>query len=1539
MTKLTNYVLFAAFPAVLQAATAFGDLPLRFEANQGQVNNPDIQFVSRGPGYSMALTSGSARFLAGGQEVTLALDGPWQRVQGRGEAALPTLSTYMLGTDRSQWRTGIANYERVRFAGVYPRVDLVYYGNGQALEYDFVVAPGGDPQQIAFRFSGAERAHIDAATGDLVLRLPNGEARQKRPVLYQESADGKRVTIAGGYRTLSGNRIGFTVGGYDRARPLVIDPVLQFATLFGGQIRESASAIALDPQGNIYVAGVSASPDFPRTAGAPQGRHVGANDVFVLKLNSRGTAILYATQIGGGDEEFGVSLSVDRFGNAFVGGSTRSVNFPTTSGSLRERSSGTPGDGDGFVFKLNPTGTALLFSTRIGGKGNDSVNAVAVDNNNGTVVLTGQTASDDYPITSKEMLQPERKGFDDVFITKLNDTGTGLIFSTFLGGDSQGFIVGTEAGKAIAIDRVGAIYVAGYTTLRDFPITPNAAQSTHLGDADVFVSKVSSDGKALLYSTYLGGEGQDIVNGMFIEPTGTNIYVVGGTTSARFPVTSNTLQNFIVGGQPFPRDGFITKINANGQLVFSTFLGGNGDDQLNAVTADEAGNMYAIGTTSSTNMPTSVSSIQANPSRGQVGEPYDAFIVAVNPIGNQYLWTSYMGGPRNEEGNGIARDAAGNIYLAGYTQSSGFPVTANSLRNPSAFGNTAFIARIGEQRGSAAQLVQISGNQQRANQNTLLTQPLVVELRDEFNVPIVNQPVDFSISSGILSSNRIFTNGAGRASVNVTLPDRPGDITVTASAGGTIPAVRFELTSLRVGPPLPEISAGGVVSAGLSSPPQQLLSTNSIATIFGIRFAAAGTNAVADSSTFVAGKVPTQLGGTCVTVDGVAARLLAVTETQVNFIVPELMRTGQLPVQVLSNCGRVSELKSDAINVEIRPTAPEFFYASAATPGSRSYVSMVDALTGAPLNAARPGQIVSIYGTGFGPTNPPVGTGELPTGIARTAEPAIVTFDGRPLNGGGSVLYAGVSPGLAGVYQLNLQIPPNARNGNLTLGVRFGSQSSPAGSFIRIEGGENRDPQVAVSPSRIEFGDVLIGQRRDLPFTIANSGTSVLTVRAFDAGLPVFTVQPSFGFELDPGQTRVLTVSFTPQVAGSINASLRVATDDPVDSIVSVPISGTGFVQPPPPSPKPELTRIDPNTVTAGGAPFNLAVFGNSFVRGSVVQVNGRARSTFFANDRQLIAFIEASDIIDPGSLEITVANPSPGGGNSNMLPLAVTGSTPSNAPLGLINQIDLRFCPAVTSFVTVIDSTGTPVRNLTRERLTCRDGADTVDCSIRPAAAETPLSLHLVFGLNGIATEAEQALLKSAARQLIQALGPADQIAITHLEDVNRLQLNFTTDTNQALRVIDSLRAVPPGNALYDSVVTASESTRQRLGTRRIVVLLTSLDNRSGVLRDLNQALGTARSSGVTFYTIATGPGKNDTSLTGFLRTLARDTGGQFFSEDVPTNYSGLVGRVAQIIQSQYEIRHEALFFNTVTRPLQFIFRLPEGDVTAVRNYTPCLP
>lgn len=1535
MTKTASYVLFAFLPQAALAA-GFGDLPLRFEVNRGQADG-SIQFLARGPGYSLGLTSEGARFITGGHVVTMRLAGANTDSRAEGEQRLAAESNYMVGTDRSAWRTGIANYGRVRFAGVYRGVDLVYYGNtANQLEYDFVVGPGADATQILFRFEGSGAAKVDP-NGDLVLSTPSGEVRHKRPVIYQDTPQAGRREIAGSFRDAGEGLLGFRIeGAYDRSLPLVIDPVLQFSTFFGGQIRENASAIALDPSGNIYVAGLSASADFPRTAGAFSPRLVGGDDVFIAKLNPTGSAVLFATQVGGSEDESGISLAVDRNGNAYIGGSTRSINFPTTTGSWRERGTGVAPDADGFLFKLGTNGNTLVYSTRVGAKGADTVNAVAVDGN-GAAYVTGQTSSSDYPVTSEDVVQSVRKGFDDAFVTKFSENGSSLVWSTLLGGDSDSFIVGTEAGRVIAVDRIGSVYVAGITTLRDFPITPNAIQDTHLGQSDVFFTKIQPDGKKILYSTFLGGEGLDTVQGIYIEPSGTNVYLVGGTTSARYPTTRNALQTFSNGGQPVARDGFVTKINASGQMVYSTFFGGNGDDQVNGIVADDAGNAYVIGTTSSTDLATTIDALQKNVAGDATREPYDAFVAYLDPLGSRTTWATYLGGPRNEEGNAITRDSRGNLFVAGYTQSSGFPLTPNALQRTTGFGtNTAFIARIGDQRASASQLVIVSGNQQRGNQGTALPQQLVVELRDEFNVPIINQRVEFAANTGLVTPAVVFTDNQGRARAGVTLPDRPGTMIVTATAA-SIPAVRFELTSLRVGPPLPEISSGGVVSAGLSTPALRVLATNSIATVFGDRFAPAGTNVIAGPDNFIQGKVPTNLAGICVTVDGVAARILAVTEKQINFIVPELTRVGTVPVQVLTDCGRVAELKSDPQEIEVRNNAPEFFYASA-IPGGRSLVSAVDAATGRALTAARPGQVISIYGTGFGPTNPPVGTGELAPGIANTVEPPIVSFDGRPLDAA-NILYAGVTPGLAGVYQLNLIVPLNARNGNIPVLLRFGLQSSPPGSFLRIEGGENRDPQVSVSPSRLEFGDVLIGQTRELPITIANSGTSVLTIRAFDTGLSIFTLRPNFGFELDPGETRVLTMSFRPNAAGPVSAILRIASDDPVDPVLNVNLTGNAFVQPPPPNPVPVITNLVPNSISAGGAAFNLVVNGTNFIRGSVVRVNGRPRSTFFNNAVQLIAFVEAGDIIDPGSLIVTVFNPEPAGGASNPVSLPIRGVAVSGQPLGLINQMDLRFCPAVTSFVSVLDSGGLPVRNLTTPQLTCKDGDQIVDCTLQQAGGETPVALHLLFGMNGIENETEQVLLKSSARQIIQSLGQRDRIAITHLEDANRLQLDFSSDPNQALNVINSLRPVPPGNALYDSVVSTATSTQKQTGYRKIVLLITALDNLSGVLRDLNQALGTARSSGVTFYTVAIGKGQQDTALTGFLRTLARDTGGQYFAESEPTNYSALMSRIATIIQSQYEVRHQAVNFNGVARELEFTFRIPEGTVKAVRNYSPCLP
>jgi hypothetical protein len=430
MTKLACFVLF--LPAIAYAE--FGRLPLQFEANRGQ-GPESAQFLSRGHGYGLALSASEATFVLDGVPVRMRIVGANSSAPGRGEDLLPGTSSYFLGNDPRQWRTGIETYRRVRFREVYPGIDLVYYGNDGDLEYDFVVKPGADPSRIALEFDGVRNVSI-GGEGDLVLDAEKGEVRHRRPVIFQRK-NGRRVEVEGGYRLLAGNRVAFRIAAYDRTRELVIDPRLLFATHFGGRLREEATSVAVDRNGNVYVAGFATSPDFPASPGAYQSQPIGSgNDIFVVKLNPTGTTVLYATLIGGSDEELSAHIAVDNGGNAYVAGTTRSTNFPVTVSAFRTQPAGGT---DGFVVKLNATGTALVYATRIGGSANDNLNGIAVDFN-GQAHVTGDTQSSNFPVT-QDVYRNEMLGFVDVFVTKLNVAGSGLVWSTFLGGDQDSPIV------------------------------------------------------------------------------------------------------------------------------------------------------------------------------------------------------------------------------------------------------------------------------------------------------------------------------------------------------------------------------------------------------------------------------------------------------------------------------------------------------------------------------------------------------------------------------------------------------------------------------------------------------------------------------------------------------------------------------------------------------------------------------------------------------------------------------------------------------------------------------------------------------------------------------------------------------------------------------------------------------------------------------------------------------------------------------------------------------------------------------------------
>ncbi|MCC6588874.1 MAG: SBBP repeat-containing protein [Bryobacterales bacterium] len=1536
MTKQVCFVFVALTPALLGATSSPAQLPLQFEPNRGQAP-ATVQFLARGNGYTLALSSGSASFFAGGKAATLRLDGARATAPGEGEELLPGITNYFAGADRRQWITAVPNYRQVRFRSVYRGIDLVYYGKGGELEYDFVVSPGAKPSDISFTVEGGRSPRIDKS-GDLIWRTASGEVRQHRPVLFQQR-DGRRVEVAGGFRVLPNGRAGFAVGAYDRSQPLTIDPVLQFSTFFGGRLRESANSLAVDQAGNLYVAGTATSPDFPVSQGAYQSSVIGGTDIFVSKLNGTGTQILYSTVVGGSGDETGAYLAVDNSGNAYVAGTTQSRNFPTTPGALKESTNALAGDTDGFVFKVNANGTNLLYSTRIGGKGVDMVNGIAVDNA-ATAYITGETNSDLFPL-SADVVQTERKGSNDAFVMKLNPAGSGVVWSTLLGGDNDSYVVGYESGRAIGVDRVGQVYVTGITTLRDFPTTPGAPQRDHFGKGEVFLTKLNSTATQILFSTLMGGSGNDTPNALYVDPNGTNVYIAGNTASAGFPVTPQVVQTSVYGDlTDLNREGFVARYNASGQLIFSTLFGRNADDQINGVVADTDGTVWVVGTSNSWDLPTTFDAIQKNiSSGGTTGEPNDAFVASFDQYAQTIKFATFLGGTRYDEGRAIARDSQGNIFVAGYTQSPSFPLTQGALQRSTGFGTTtAFIARIGENRLPASQLVMISGNNQTGDQGTRVQAPLIVELRDPFNNPIPNATITVSATNAAATGTTVRTGFDGRASILVTYGDRPGAATVTATYAG-VPPVQFSLLVKRVGPPIPEILSS-VVSYGESNPPLTALAPLGLGVINGRALTQASGDREAGTADYQNGQLPTSLLNTCVTVAGQAARLLYVAGHRIHFQVPEGVQPGPQPLVVISNCGILGELRSDPQTVQIRATSPEFLYWSQ-NPDGRNPIRAINAATGAqvtPESPANPGQTLRLFGTGFGATAPSIGAGEIPQSDYATVERPTVVFDGQELTPD-SVLTSTLVPGYPGFYQLDVRLPATTRNGNLALTVKYGSQTSPMG-YLRVAGGLDLEPRLSVTPARLDFGDVVINQTREMLLQITNSGAFRLNINAFDAGGLAFTVVDNEPFTLQPGESRTITVRFAPVTTSNFSTSLVIASTDPVTPTLTVPLTGAGTLQPPAPNPVPFILNIQPESILSGGAPFNLFVNGKDFTRTSVVEVNGQARPTFYNFNNQLIASLRAQDIAQAGTLTITVFTPAPGGGRSTPLTFTVTAGPQANQPLALINQLDMRFCPLITSHVSVLDGNGLPVRNLTTPSVTCREDNQVVPCTMTNGAAETPLSVMLVYGVNGITSDEDLLFLRNAARNFIAGLQPDDRIGIVHLERDARSQLDFTTDKERALNVIDILRPVTEGNgnALYDAVNYASVMAARQTGRRQAVVLFTKLDNLSGTF-SLDQSLGIARTLGVPFYTVVVGGGESNINLTGYLRQLSRDTNGQFFTENRPLSYNDLFQRIKTIVQSQYSITHYSPVFDGRDRPLTMTFSIPEGTVSATRVYRPCAP
>jgi hypothetical protein len=670
-------------------------LPLVIEANRGQADG-GVDFVAQVRGYRAGISASRVIFglnQAPGDAVEMDVAGANRQAVARGEEKLPGHSNYLIGSDPAKWITGVEQYARVRYGDVYPGIDLVFHGNEDRLENDFVVHPGATAAEIGLTFPGVERDEL-LGNGDLLLRTPLGSMRLAKPRAYQVIGH-KEVEVAAAYAVGKG-RVGFRLGRYDQHRTLVIDPVLVYATFFGGAatstagVSQAVAGMAADASG-VYVTGLTDSTSFPVTSGVvgpnPTARPPAIPEsIFVSKLDPTGQSLIFSTYLAGFQNE-ALTLTVDSSENIYIAG-VAATGLPIPSGSHPFQGA-IHGALNLAILKLNSTGTAVLAATYLGGSGGDYFNGIAIDSSE-NVYVTGQTTSNDFPLLNALQGSLGTSG-SNAFVTKLNPTLSGLLYSTYLGGNSDVGITGGVAifSHSIALDSSGDAYVIGVATA-GFPTTSSAYQptcpvnqeGTSIPDSCVFLAKLNANDSALLYATYLGdssgaGSATESPTAVAVD-SAEDAYIAGLTYSASFPVV-NPIQSCSaiegIGSNTNPSGNFLSEFNSAGALTFSTCLGINQSNEgiysyqsFPVLTLDAAGDAY-FGASSQSGLPLE-NPIDAN-------EPAEArpFVSEISADTHTLLFSSFVAGPltfgdnvevsSGDLINAIAVDSSGDIYLAG----------------------------------------------------------------------------------------------------------------------------------------------------------------------------------------------------------------------------------------------------------------------------------------------------------------------------------------------------------------------------------------------------------------------------------------------------------------------------------------------------------------------------------------------------------------------------------------------------------------------------------------------------------------------------------------------------------------------------------------------------------------------------------------------------------------------------------------------------------------------------------------------------------
>ncbi len=775
---------------------SYGKLPLSFELNQGQTSK-EVKFLTRGPGYTLFLT---------GQDALLSLSSPKVEVrggsgrQGHSPAAtaekreittnvlrmtllnasqaaeptgvdeLPGKVNYFIGSDPKKWRSNIPTYAKVRFRNVYPGVDVVYYGREGQLEYDFVVQPGADPSVIALSFEGGSDRwrmpglRMDKA-GDVLIAGGSNVIRLTKPVIYQpklsttgpssQSAARSATSVDGRFVLTASNRVRFQLGPYDKSQPLVIDPGLVYSTFLGFQ--GSGSSLAVDSSGNLFITGPTNQPHFPTTPGAS---NTTGGVAFVAKVNSTGSALLYSTYFGGTTSsgiggESGPFLALDSSDNVYLTGYTTAADFPVTPGAFQTKLSNTTGSTP-FVSKLNSAGSKLVYSTYLGGKTGINVGYAVTVDSAGDAYVVGLASGNDFPTTPGAFQTVNNGGASpgisgDAFVTELKPDGSGLVFSTFLGGTTGG-----NFASSVVVDSTGAIYVAGGTAATDFP-TKNPYQATLSGTGfDGFLTKFAAGGSTLDYSTYFGSAGSNqgaTVAG--VDALG-DAYVAGGAVYAKFNATGSAL---IYSAPALPA--------------------GNG------FAVDGSENIYVAGQGNTAGLPV------ANAIQDTYNGGNDCYIGVVNLKTSALVFGSYLGGSEREFGCGAALDSTGHVYVTGWTASVNFPLLGGGLSSSFTCCTNAFVTKI-DLSAAATPVANVTPTNLTFQGTTGGTQTVTV--KNTGNTALNISKVGFQVPSNSFGETDTCTGAtiaAGAScSVDVTFTPQtaendPGLLSITYSGAGS----------------------------------------------------------------------------------------------------------------------------------------------------------------------------------------------------------------------------------------------------------------------------------------------------------------------------------------------------------------------------------------------------------------------------------------------------------------------------------------------------------------------------------------------------------------------------------------------------------------------------------------------------------------------------------------------------------------------------------------------------------------------------------